>query len=190
MGKKNIRESGSHSPYLWMSVTVLALFGVYFVLNGNGATRGPGLASTLPTQNSPSTAPAFRLTDIQGRPVALSDFRGKVVILDFWATWCPPCRREIPDFISLQSRYKDKGLQIVGVALDEPEKVGAFAKSWGMNYPVLLGNDEVSALYGGISGIPTTFIIDRKGNIVEKFEGFTDKSVFESEIQRLLSSSS
>jgi peroxiredoxin len=148
----------------------------------------PSVASSADStpSTSSSAAPAFTLTDVNGGTVSLSDFRGKVVILDFWATWCPPCKREIPDFITLQSEYASKGLQIVGIALDQPDKVRAFAQQNGMNYPVLLGTDQISALYGGIEGIPTTFILDKNGNIVNRFEGFRPKEDFETEINRLL----
>ena len=108
------------------------------------------------------------------------------MVLNFWATWCPPCKREIPDFIDLQTAYGLRGVQIVGIALDEPEKVREFALENGMNYPVLLGSDDVSMKYGGIEGIPTTFIIDKSGKIVSKFEGFRSRQLFESEIQKLL----
>ncbi len=185
MGKKKNIKTGNQSRYFWMSVTVLAIVAMYFVVKGGTDARGSNLSGLPSASSGSSAAPEFRLSDIQGRTVSLSDFRGKVVILDFWATWCPPCRREIPDLISLQSQYKGEGLQIVGVALDEPDKVKGFAQYMQMNYPVLLGNDDVSALYGGISGIPTTFIIDRKGKIVQRFEGFTERAVFESEIKQL-----
>ena len=109
-----------------------------------------------------------------------------MVVLNFWATWCPPCRREIPDFISLQAAFGPKGLQIVGIALDEPEKVKAFSREAGINYPVLLGTEEITVRYGGISGIPTTFIIDRDGNIVTSFEGQAPRDVFEHEIRKVL----
>ena len=168
-----------------MSVTLLSIVAIYFVLTGGCSARGSNLTPDLTAGTGSSVAPEFRLKDIEGRSVSLSDFHGKVVILDFWATWCPPCRREIPDLISLQSQYKEQGLQIVGVALDEPDKVKEFAQYTGMNYPVLLGNDDVSALYGGISGIPTTFIIDRNGKIAERFVGFTERSVFESKVKHL-----
>ncbi len=184
--KRKRQERNSNSRYLWMIVTFASLVAIYFILKGNDSARGSNLTPELPSNGTTQAAPGFRLMDIEGHAVSLSDFRGKVVILDFWATWCPPCRREIPDFIALQSQYKSRGLQIVGVALDEPGKVKGFADYNGMNYPVLLGNDDVSAEYGGISGIPTTFIIDRKGNIVQKFEGFTPKQLFESEILKLL----
>jgi len=108
------------------------------------------------------------------------------VILDFWATWCPPCKREIPDFIGLQSKYGGRGLQVIGVGLDEPGKLKEFAEQNGMNYAVLLGNDEIARRYGGISGIPTTFVIDRRGAIVGRYEGFRPGSFFEGQVQRLL----
>jgi peroxiredoxin len=131
-------------------------------------------------------APQFTLTDITGHPISLSNYRGKVVILDFWASWCPPCRREIPDFISLQKQYASQGLQIIGIGLDQPNNVAAFVQQYGINYPVAVGDDAISNLYGGVSGIPTTFIIDKEGNISNKFEGFTDRTVFEQEIKKLL----
>ena len=131
-------------------------------------------------------APEFSLPLLGGGTAALSSFRGKVVILDFWASWCPPCKREIPDFVELQRRYGGQGLQVVGVALDRPEPVRDFAASANINYPVLIGNDEIARLYGGITGIPTTFVIDRQGNIVKRYEGYRPAAVFESDISSLL----
>jgi cytochrome c biogenesis protein CcmG/thiol:disulfide interchange protein DsbE len=133
-------------------------------------------------------APAWNLKDLDGKSVQLSDFKGKVVILDFWATWCPPCRAEIPNFVQLQTQYKDKGLVVVGISVDEggPAVVSAFAKAQNINYPIVMGDESVSTAYGNIQAIPTTFVIDPSGNIVNRHEGFTEKSTFESEIQKLL----
>lgn len=175
----------------WILIAVVGMLAAYGLM----AKKEPKAAGPArPVSAGPATsavegggaAPAFSLPDLTGKAVPLSDFRGKVVVLDFWATWCPPCRREIPDFIDLQRTYGPRGLQIVGIALDEPEKVEAFVRQNGMDYPVLMGSDEVAALYGGIDGIPTTFLIDRQGKIAARFEGFRPKSVFEEEIKKLL----
>jgi thiol-disulfide isomerase/thioredoxin len=135
-----------------------------------------------------SPAPQWELKDLDGKPVKLSDFKGKVVILDFWATWCGPCRMEIPGFVDLQKKYGDQGLVVIGVSLDEggPEVVRSFMKRQGVNYSVVLGNSKVADDYGGIEGIPTTFIIDRTGAIVSKHVGYVTKERFESEIAPLL----
>ena len=134
------------------------------------------------------SAPDFSLPSLDGKTVRLSDFHGKVVILDFWATWCPPCRMEIPHFISLYNKYKNKGLEVVGIALDNEgvSAVQPFAQSNGINYALVIGNQKVAQDYGGIRGIPTTFIIDRSGRIVQKYVGYHDEQVFESAVQPLL----
>lgn len=133
-------------------------------------------------------APDFTLTDLEGDRFTFSSTRGKVVILDFWATWCPPCRMEIPHFQELYEEYGDSGLEIVGVALDKggASTVGPFAREMGITYPVVMGNTEVASLYGGVRAIPTTFIIDRDGVIVSKAVGYRDKAFFEEIIKELL----
>ena len=133
-------------------------------------------------------APEWQLNDVDGKPVKLSDFKGKVVILDFWATWCPPCRAEIPGFVAIQKKYADKGLSVIGVSLDQqgPSVVKPFMRELGMNYPVVMGNPKIVGDYGGITEIPTTFVIDRRGNVVTAYEGVTDQATFESVIGPLL----
>jgi thiol-disulfide isomerase/thioredoxin len=135
-----------------------------------------------------TAAPEWQLNDPDGQPVKLSDFKGKVVILDFWATWCPPCKAEIPGFIALQKQYAAQGLTVVGVSLDTAGAavVKSFMKRTGMNYPVVIGDDKIAGDYGGISAIPTTFVLDRTGNIVSSHQGFASQVVFESEIRPLL----
>jgi thiol-disulfide isomerase/thioredoxin len=126
-------------------------------------------------------APDFALQDIYGNEVKLSDFRGKVIILDFWATWCPPCRKGIPDLIDLQNKYRND-LTIIGISLDQAntiKDVVPFSKSYGINYPVVYGNASVVNQYGGIQAIPTSFIIDREGNIVDKHVGLIPKQEYE-----------
>lgn len=132
-------------------------------------------------------APDFKLPTISGDTLSLSDYHGKVIILDFWATWCPPCRAEIPGFVNLQKEFKDQGFTVIGVALDKPDKVAKFYKDFKMNYPVVIGNREIAAAYGGITGIPTTFVLDRQGRIVKKYVGMRPEKVFREDIVKLLS---
>jgi peroxiredoxin len=134
------------------------------------------------------SAPDFVLPDLKGGSLSLSNFKGKVIILDFWATGCPSCREGISDFVNLYNKYRDKGLVIIGVSLDRGniEGIRRFCQNKGVNYPVAIGNYELTRIYGGIRYIPTSFIIDRNGNIVKKFIGYTPIEVFESEIEKLL----
>jgi thiol-disulfide isomerase/thioredoxin len=133
-----------------------------------------------------SKAPVWELKDPNGKLVKSSDFDGKVVILDFWATWCPPCKAEIPGFIDLQKKYGEKGLVVVGVSVDEQGSsvVKQFMKEFAMNYPVVMGNLKMMQDFGG-TGVPTTFIIDRSGKIVSKHVGLASKETFEKEITPL-----
>jgi cytochrome c biogenesis protein CcmG, thiol:disulfide interchange protein DsbE len=132
-------------------------------------------------------APDFSLADLSGRTFRLSDYRGKVVVLDFWATWCDPCKQEIPHFIEMQSKYASQGLQVLGVSMDDDEApVRQFQQQFKMNYPVALGSPELADQYGGILGLPITFVIDRNGRIAARHVGATDVSVIKAEIQKLI----
>jgi peroxiredoxin len=138
------------------------------------------------THASDKKAPYFELKDLNDKTVRLTDFAGKVIILDFWATWCPPCKKEIPDFIELFKQYSKQGVTIVGIALDEYDAIKNFHSENKINYPVLLGTDDVVKLYGGIRGIPTTFVIGKDGTIRQRYEGFRPKDLFEKEIKAAL----
>ncbi len=133
----------------------------------------------------------FSLQSVSGKTVKLTDYKGKVVILDFWATWCGPCRRGIPDLIDIQKKYKNK-VAVLGISLDQDNTKAdlvPFIKNIGINYPVLYANMDVVMNYGNIQAIPTTFIIDQSGKIVYKNIGLTSKSVFIETIDNLLKKS-
>ena len=162
-------------------VLVLVLLGIYFVLQRSLRSDVPHSATLG------ATAPDFSLPQLNGHPLELSDYRGKVVLLDFWATWCDPCRDEIPRFEALQSKHGQEGLQIIGVSMDDtPDPVREFYEQFKMNYPVVLGNAQIGELYGGVLGLPIAFVIARDGHIHSKHVGTTNISVFEREIMTLL----
>jgi peroxiredoxin len=133
-------------------------------------------------------APDFELASLDGHKVKLSDYRGKAVLLNFWATWCPPCKIEMPWFVELQKQYAKDGLVVIGVAMDdsEPQKISEFAHEMGLNYPVLLGTDQVSDDYGNVQYLPTTFYIDRDGRIVSKAAGLFDRKQVEDDVKKAL----
>jgi len=162
-----------------------------FVVNNTGSEpeSGPYPPNYVPeAQNSSVMAPDFTLPTTDGKTLKLSNFRGKMVIIDFWATWCPPCRKGIPDLIDLKIKYGKKGLEIIGVSVDTDTKnqVIPFIKEKGINYPVVYGNQNLYMQYGGIRAIPTTFVIDTEGKIVASYEGLVPKLAYENHIKKIL----
>ncbi|MBT8379418.1 MAG: TlpA family protein disulfide reductase [Ignavibacteria bacterium] len=136
-------------------------------------------------------APDFQLSTLDGEIIRLSDYLGKIIIVDFWATWCGPCRMAIPELVELQTEHEDE-LVIIGISLDQPytqRNLKQFIDQYGINYPIVLGTMEVVQAYGNIRGIPTSFIIDRDGDVVDKFTGYVPKSHYTTVIDPLLSSS-
>lgn len=127
------------------------------------------------------------LPDLEGKPLHLSQLQGKVVVVNFWATWCDPCREEIPDFVKLYKEYRGRGLEIIGVSMDtgKEEQVKAFAKKFGIEYPIVVGDIRVARQWL-VQGIPRTLLIDREGKVVQEIVGVTDMRSLEKGIQPLL----
>jgi thiol-disulfide isomerase/thioredoxin len=134
-------------------------------------------------------APDFTLDSLEGKPLQLSSLHGQAVLLNFWATWCGPCKIEMPWFVELQKEYGPQGLQIVGVAMDDSDKgdIQKFVKEMGINYPILLGKEAVGEQYGGVDVLPTTFFIDRDGKIVAREFGLQSRTIFVDHIKQALS---
>jgi thiol-disulfide isomerase/thioredoxin len=133
-------------------------------------------------------APVLALKDLRGRALRLSDYKGKVVLLNFWATWCPPCRAEMPDLIKMQREYRRKGLRVIGVTYPPEEivEVKQFVRKLGVNYPIALGTKEIKTLFDESETLPVTIVIDRQGNIHERIEGILLAEEFEQKIKPLL----
>jgi peroxiredoxin len=162
----------------------IALATVLLVLCSVSSARVPAAA---PPDEPRKVAPDFTLTDSKGAPVKLSDYKGKVVLLDFWATWCYGCGLEIPWFVEYEKKYKDSGLVVIGVSMDDDgwEVVKPFIEAKEINYPVVLGNKDTAKLYK-VANMPVTFIIDREGKIAQSYFGMVDRATCETKIQDLL----
>src|SRR2546422_8666669 len=135
-----------------------------------------------------SVARDFSLESLEGKSMSLSDLRGKAVLLNFWATWCTPCKIEMPWFVDLQKQYGAQGLQVIGVAMDEASKedIAKFARDMGVNYPILIGKESVGDAYGGVQFLPTTYFIGRDGKVVAHEFGLKSRSEFEDNIKKAL----
>ncbi|PIQ81670.1 MAG: hypothetical protein COV76_07675 [Candidatus Omnitrophica bacterium CG11_big_fil_rev_8_21_14_0_20_64_10] len=147
----------------------------------------PAAAKTAPAQTRPA-APDFQVTRLDGEPFSLAAQRGKVVLVDFWATWCPPCVAEVPHFKELYPAYRDRGFEMIALSVDEQGErvVRSFAARNQLNYPVAMAGEELPGRFGGIRGLPTTFLIDKEGRIAETHLGYREKTVFIAAIERLL----
>jgi peroxiredoxin len=203
----------------WVAVaaTALALLAVSipFVWQADAVSEPEGTTASAGATGSPASSPLegasagatgeqsggacmanakpanfdFTLKDVDGNQVSLSAYKGKVVLLNFWATWCGPCKAEIPGFVRLQEKYRDQGLVIVGYSVDDTaEKAKAYAAEYKMNYPILLGEgrEDVQDAYGPIWGIPASFIISKDGKVCKKHLGIAPEAVFEKEVTALM----
>lgn len=146
------------------------------------------VSAAVKAEKDRKPAPEFTLKDSHGRVAKLSEYKGKVVLLNFWATWCGPCKIEIPWFIDFEQRFKDRGFAVLGVSMDEDgwEAVKPYLTERKVNYRVVIGNDEVADQYGGVSSLPTSFLVDKTGRIASVHVGLVSKSVYQNEIEQLL----
>jgi len=178
-GRKTLPMNLS-SRWLRYGLTILVAILIQFPL---------GCKREAPKEKRP-LAPDFTLTSVDGEPITLSQLRGKVVLLDFWATWCAPCRLAIPHINDLYKAYRERGLEIIGLSLDKgsPERVRKFALNIGIEYTIIMADDDLVKKYG-ISPIPTTYLIDREGHITNKWVGFSKNlmSKIAAETEKLLS---
>jgi peroxiredoxin len=177
---------------IFAAIFVLAIASVWFYRGVVGARdRNPVHAASVKPVKDRRDAPEFALKDANGKTVHLSEYRGKVVLLDFFATWCGPCKIEIPWFIEMERKNKDKGFAVLGVSMDDEgwEIVKPFLAQMGVNYRVVIGNDATGQLYGGVEALPTTFLIDRQGKIAATHVGLASKRDFEDGVQQLLQGS-
>src|SRR5258708_7836638 len=162
------------------------------MLSGCNSSKPVSAANAGKAEKERKAAPEFELKDADGKTVRLSDYKGKVVLLDFWATWCGPCKIEIPWFIALERKYKDQGFAVIGVSMDEEgwTVVKPFISELAINYRVLQGSDSTAQLYGGVEALPTTFLIDRDGKIAATHVGLAGKDDFEDGIKKLMANPS
>lgn len=165
-----------------ITVVVIALFAAsYSFLRTHRRNLG---------QAQSPLAPALSFADLNGNTLRLSDYKGRVLLVNFWAAWCGPCTAEIPQFVAMQQKYGPEGLQILGISIDDDEReLRSFYRNKAVNYPVVIGNQAITDGFGGVLGLPTTFVIDRDGRIHAKQVGATDFSALELEVKRLLQSS-
>ena len=174
-------QNPKHRSYMYTGLFIAAVLFFFIINNMNGE---PEEGPYPPNYNEVNSSSVLNL----------SDYKGKVVLLDFWATWCPPCRKGIPDLIELKNEYNSKDVEIIGISLDGVTRGGAtkndvipFIKDYGINYPIVEGDMNISQLYGGIRSIPTSFVIDKEGYIVSYYQGLIEKNRYAADINKALS---
>ena len=168
-------------------VSALLILVAVFAL-GCGDVSDQASTEAAAAESPREDAPDFTLKDVENRDVKLSDYEGKVVLLNFWATWCGPCKIEMPWFVEFQQKYKDRGFSVIAVSMDEEgwDVVRPFIEDLKPNFPVVIGNDEMGDDFGGVVALPTTFIIDKEGKIASSHQGLVSKGDYEEDIEELL----
>ncbi len=200
MRKSSIILSSAAFVALFLAVFAIGMAARNLRRGGDSRTAPKAAVSVTPDGNAPDViefasdpalAPAFTVNDFAGQSISPANFSGKVVLLSFWATWCPPCHLEIPELIDLQKRYKDQ-LQIIGISMDDADTpaqvkhVKDVATEMGINYPVIMANQKLVDQYGGVPALPTTFVLNTNGRVVQKHTGLYPTEDFENEIKVLL----
>jgi len=173
---------------LVLGITALLIGGKRFLRPQGSANAAVQGSASGPEKGTIAPDFTLKVLDSEGKNMQLSSLKGKAVLLNFWATWCEPCKLEMPWLVELQKKYGPQGLQIVGVAMDDAgeKSISDFSHKMGVNYPVLLGTEKVADLYGGLDGLPTTFFLDRNGKIVDRALGLESESLIEDSIKKSL----
>jgi thiol-disulfide isomerase/thioredoxin len=168
-----------------VAFTVAAMIYAGAYKSREGAVTGAALESN---DIVGKTAPDFELTALDGKKVRLSDYKGKAVLLNFWATWCGPCKIEMPWFVEFKKKYEGQGFEILGVAMEDTdtEDIAKFAQKMGVNYTIVRGKEAVGEAYGGVQGLPTSFYVDREGKIIAQHAGLVSRSSIEEHIMESL----
>jgi peroxiredoxin len=180
------QETTIHLP---KRIAIAAVCLAAALLVWTACSSGVTVKAAVKAEKDRKPAPEFALKDADGKTVHLADYKGKVVLLDFWATWCAPCKIEIPWFMEFEQQLKDRGFAVVGVAMDEDgwSVVKPYLQEMKINYRILMGNEQVGNIYGGVDSLPTTFLIDRQGKIASVHIGLDrGKEDFKNDIVRLL----
>jgi thiol-disulfide isomerase/thioredoxin len=182
-----VKKSVIFVLFVVVAITALLLSGKYL------SRKGPANAAPTSDVYGPlkgTTAPDFTLNVLagNGKTIQLSSLKGKPVVVNFWATYCEPCKKEMPSLAELQKQYEPEGLQILGIVMDDPgeKTILDFTRKMGVNYPVLVGTDKVADTYGGVDGLPTTFYVDRSGKVVDRVLGGVSKAEIEESIKKTL----
>jgi len=197
---EKVNEMSRRLPIILLCAAAVALFAAAAVryrtlsvharqngVKGAGGASAPNAAAIIRFVKNPQPVPAFAAKDLDGNTVSTADWPGKVTLVTFWATWCPPCRAEIPALISLQKQYPDQ-LRVIGISVDDSpvEEVKDFVKKAGISYPIVMATPEIARKFGGVPALPTSFVINREGGVVQKHVGLYPSAVYDREIRALL----